>query len=265
MSSNRWKKLHERKVYRERGQTDERAHLGLLEKKKDYKVRARDAHRKKEVIDSLERKAAFRNPDEFYHKMIKAKKVDGKFERLPSAEDEPTLAEKLDLRAGDISYLAMRKKMEQRKVEDMKGRLMMARELTPDELRSKHTVFVDTPEQAEEFDEREYFDTDHVLRAYNRPTREAAEKGIIVGAVGADVNHSRKLARDGVSTKDIGHVERQRSLAYGELSARVDRKAKLTQALDRMELRQHLQKDPNVIRQKRNGKVTYKWRTPRKR
>lgn len=265
MSSNRWKKLHERKVYRERGQTEDRAHLGLLEKKKDYKQRARDTHRKKEVIQSLERKAAFRNPDEFYHKMIKAKKVDGKFAKLASAEDEPSLADKLDLRATDIAYLSMRKKMEQRKVDDMKGRLMMARELSPEELRSKHTVFVENPEEAEEFDEREYFDSEHVLRAYNRPTKEAEEKGLVVGAVGLDANHSRKLARDGVTTKDVSYVERQRSLSYGEYAARVDRKAKLASALDRMELRQRLQKDPNVIRQKRAGKVTYKWRTPRKR
>lgn len=265
MSGNRWKKLHERKVYRERGQTEGREHLGLLEKKKDYKVRARDAHRKREVLQSLERKAAFRNPDEFYHRMIKSKKVDGKHERLPDVDEEPTMAEKLDLRASDIAYLAMKKKMEQRKVDAMKGRLMMARDVTPEELRASHTVFVDTPEEAENFDEKEYFETDHVLRAYNRPTKEAAEKGLVVGAIGMDANHSRALARDGVTTRDMSHVERQRSLAYGELAARVERKAKIAKALDRMELRQHLQKDPNVIRQKRAGKVVYKWRTPRKR
>lgn len=267
MSANRWKKAHDRKVYRERGQTDERAHLGLLEKKKDYKVRARDAHRKEAAIQALERKAAFRNPDEFYHKMIKTKKKDGKFEQLADASLEPTLAEKLQLRAGDISYLSMKKKMEGRKVEEMKGRMMMSRELTDEELKSKHTVFVDTVDEAADFDEEEYFDTPAELlnRAYNRPTRDSIDKGLVVGALSSDANLSRSLASHGLSSRDIAHLERQRSLSYGELSARVDRKAKISSALDRMELRQNLQKNPNVIRQKRHGKIVYKWRTQRKR
>ena len=84
----------------------DRKKFGLLEKHKDYVVRAKAFHKKEEtlrvglvycicqcVIDSfiasgveinsgdyfqkLKEKAAFRNPDEFYFKMIKTKTVDG--------------------------------------------------------------------------------------------------------------------------------------------------------------------------------------------
>lgn len=48
-----------------------------MEKKKDYVLRARDYHKKKTEITNLRRKAAFRNPDEFYFAMNKTKTKDG--------------------------------------------------------------------------------------------------------------------------------------------------------------------------------------------
>jgi hypothetical protein len=46
---------------------------GLLEKHKDYVLRARDYHRKQDRLTKLKRKAAFRNPDEFYFAMHSSK------------------------------------------------------------------------------------------------------------------------------------------------------------------------------------------------
>ena len=51
----------------------DRTKLGLLERKKDYKVRAEDFHRKERALRSLQRKAEERNPDEFYFAMQKAR------------------------------------------------------------------------------------------------------------------------------------------------------------------------------------------------
>ena len=65
-----------RKTYRERGQLQRRKHLGILEKKKDYKRRSRDFKQKDETIKKLGQKASLRNPDEFYHKMKKMRKDD---------------------------------------------------------------------------------------------------------------------------------------------------------------------------------------------
>ena len=56
--------------HRERKQPKERRDLGILEKKKDYKVRANNARKKEEAIKDLKKQALARNPDEFFYNMI---------------------------------------------------------------------------------------------------------------------------------------------------------------------------------------------------
>ncbi|KAI5864879.1 U3 small nucleolar RNA-associated protein 11 [Durotheca rogersii] len=60
----------QRRVHRERAQPHERERLGLLEKHKDYSLRAKDYSRKKAQLRALRRKAADRNEDEFYFGML---------------------------------------------------------------------------------------------------------------------------------------------------------------------------------------------------
>lgn len=62
-----------RRNHKERAQPLHRQKLGLLEKHKDYVHRARDYKSKKDRIKKLREKAAFRNKDEFYFGMVKAK------------------------------------------------------------------------------------------------------------------------------------------------------------------------------------------------
>ena len=52
-----------RVTHKERSQPQARAHLGLLEKKSDYKLRSKDYHRKQDRLKSMRSKAANRNPD----------------------------------------------------------------------------------------------------------------------------------------------------------------------------------------------------------
>lgn len=63
------------RAHKERHQLTTRKKLGLLEKHKDYVLRAKAFHRKEDEIQALRKKAAFKNPDEFYHKMINTKMV----------------------------------------------------------------------------------------------------------------------------------------------------------------------------------------------
>lgn len=66
------KAIHTRE-YRERAQPENRKRLGLLEKHKDYVLRARDYHRKQNALKALRIRAANRNPDEFHFGMIKSR------------------------------------------------------------------------------------------------------------------------------------------------------------------------------------------------
>ena len=61
-------------MYRERGQLQNREHLGILEKKKDYKKRSNNFKQKTAVIKKLSQQAQLRNPDEYYHKMKRMKR-----------------------------------------------------------------------------------------------------------------------------------------------------------------------------------------------
>lgn len=64
--------LH-RRSHRERAQPAQRAKLGILEKKKDYVIRAKAFHLKQDQLNRLQVKAQGRNKDEFYFAMNKEK------------------------------------------------------------------------------------------------------------------------------------------------------------------------------------------------
>jgi U3 small nucleolar RNA-associated protein 11 len=54
MSSSALKNVLPRRMYRERRQLKSREHLGLLEKKRDYKRRAKDFQSKANVISKID-------------------------------------------------------------------------------------------------------------------------------------------------------------------------------------------------------------------
>ncbi|KAG9235926.1 putative U3 small nucleolar RNA-associated protein 11 [Amylocarpus encephaloides] len=60
----------QRRNHRERGQPEERKKLGLLEKHKDYSLRAADHNLKKRKLKNLKQKVLEKNPDEFYFGML---------------------------------------------------------------------------------------------------------------------------------------------------------------------------------------------------
>lgn len=74
MSASTFKNRAPKRKYRERVQPADREHLGFLQKKKDYKVRAKNYHAKQDMINNLKLKASTKNEDEFYFKMLKGKK-----------------------------------------------------------------------------------------------------------------------------------------------------------------------------------------------
>ncbi len=66
-----------RPEHKERSQPIKRKRFGMLEKHKDYVKRAKDFHSKQDRLQVMQRKAAGRNPDEFYFGMKNTKTKKG--------------------------------------------------------------------------------------------------------------------------------------------------------------------------------------------
>jgi U3 small nucleolar RNA-associated protein 11 len=135
-----------RRAHKERSQPQNRARFGLLEKHKDYVLRAKDFHRKEDSIRRLREKAAFRNPDEFYYKMINSKTVDG-IHRPKIGGKEYTEEELQLMKTQDFGYLMSKWQAEKKKVERLQSSFIP---LHVGQSSSKHIHFAEDREQAKE-------------------------------------------------------------------------------------------------------------------
>ncbi|PIK44167.1 putative U3 small nucleolar RNA-associated protein 11 [Apostichopus japonicus] len=175
-SYNKAQKAAQR-VHKERSQLASRTKLGLLEKKKDYQLRAKDFGAKKAKIKKLKQKALEKNPDEFYFRMISSKFEDGVTKRLE--EDEPlTWEQKQLMDSQDIRYVSHKRHLENKKIDKMKGSLHLLDASTANPM-NKHTFFVDTAKEERDFDVAKRLNTHPSLlhRTFNRPKLEDLKKG----------------------------------------------------------------------------------------
>ncbi|EIE25270.1 small-subunit processome, partial [Coccomyxa subellipsoidea C-169] len=157
-----------RKTHKERPQPQSRSKFGLLERKKDYKARADDFHRKEKALLNLRRKAEERNPDEFYFAMEHTR-TKGGVHLKSSTQANKYSQEQLQLMKGqDIGYLELKRQSEAKKAERLRNSL----HFIGAPVRNSHTLFVDE-EEAASFSPQDCFDTPAELlgRTYNRPRR----------------------------------------------------------------------------------------------
>jgi len=128
------------KPHRERAQPADRASLGILEKKRDYKQRARNYQKKQQELKSLHKKALARNPDEFYFNMINKKLQDGvHWIDVERPEQTMSAAQKALLESQDLNYVNWKLQIEKQKVKKLSERIV------PDdqETKKQHIIFVD--------------------------------------------------------------------------------------------------------------------------
>jgi len=208
-------------THKERAQPAHRKKLGLLEKHKDYVERAKHYHKKKDYMNVLKKKAAERNPDEFYFKMNSSEVSKGVHRDLDSGSlDTETV--KL-LKTQDLGYLVHKASIDLKKAEKLQNNLHLIGDRKPRE----HKLFVEDKSEVDEFNVASRFDTVPELadRTYNRPRVKDIERGVIIG---------------GKTTKDVKKAQKLTAKSYDELNKRIKRAERLKKAAKCVQLQKNL-------------------------
>jgi len=254
MSSYKNASKSNQKVHRERHQPERRKHLGLLEKKKDYKIRAKDYAEKEATLKTLRKKAADRNPDEFYFHMVNSRLEGGEHHELEK-EEEDTVEQIQLMQTQDIRYVQLKLVQEQKKIERLRSQLHLLD--AKGQPRNTHTFFVDNKREAKNFDVAKKLNTHPALlgRKFNRPTLE---------------NLGTLNLGKGIDEETVARLAEERQEAYEELSLRIAREKELNTIYQKQLIKRHLQ-DKKTAPPKRmrppskDAAPVYKWRQERKR
>jgi U3 small nucleolar RNA-associated protein 11 len=262
-------------THKERSQPQHRSHLGFLQKKKDYVVRAKDYHKKEDRINAMKLKASMKNPEEFYFGMHNAQVQDGKHRRTKEAEqrkfEEEVGSDTIRImKDQDLSYIRMQKQKDKKKAEKLRATLHA---LDAPAQKRKHTIFVADKQDAENFDAASHFGTlpELVGRAYNRQKIETMQSNVL-GGTESDDDEGLVQSREDLVAQMIEAKKAAKKLAkakensYRELKAREKRVAAMSRA------EAHLVTDKLVTGKGRKRKIKeaeqgqpaqYKWRRKR--
>lgn len=238
-----------RRAHKERSQPQGRvARHGLLEKKKDWKLRAKNRNKKEARIKLLREKAAFRNPDEFYHGMISsAGTSSGRARKARDVKDAIPLADRdaeQRILAGqkDSGYVALKEGLERGKLESLRKGLHFLGQAaaTP----RTHTVFVDDEKDVADFSEATHLAAVAVQRGEESLPK---NKGRL-----------RKT------------ILKKRKKAYREYEQRLERKEKLRMVLQDIDLEKKLlgkgaRRRVREADEEKGAPAVFKWRQQRKR
>ncbi|XP_053600605.1 probable U3 small nucleolar RNA-associated protein 11 [Plodia interpunctella] len=229
-----WKKAAKanQKTHKERHQPEARKHLGLLEKKKDYKKRADDYHEKGETLKILRKRTLDKNRDEFYFHMVNSRVKDGVHHEITKeVEDTP---EQLKLmHSQDIKYVNMKRIIESRRINRLQSELHMTD--VADSTPNTHIFFVDEGEE-KDFDLAKRLDTHPKLlgRKSNRPR----------------LSDLDKMKLPDVDKNTIAEMKKKKKRIYKEIARRIEREKELTVIQQKLEMKRHLQ-DAKVLKPKR--------------
>ncbi|KAH6642842.1 U3 snoRNP-associated protein-like protein Utp11 [Boeremia exigua] len=154
----------QRRNHKERAQPEERQKWGLLEKRKDYKLRAADHRKKKAKLKLLSEKARDRNPDEFSFKMMSST-VDSKGRKVADRGNEALSTDVVKLlKTQDAAYIRTMLQQVRRERQKLEERLILeeegeARALKDghDGKQGKHRVYVENEEEQANFDADTWF------------------------------------------------------------------------------------------------------------
>jgi U3 small nucleolar RNA-associated protein 11 len=239
----------QKKQHKERGQLSSRQRYGLLEKKKDYQLRARDYHKKQATLKALKKKALQRNPDEYYHGMVN-KKTDNKGFLVSERDTEVLSTDQVKLlKTQDSAYIKTLRSQELQKIAKLEKTLQFKSQ-------GNHTVFVDSIQEKETFNAAKHFGTDKNLLG-NRENRLRLEQlesnqALIPG-----------LKEDSMPKESL---DKKRIKKFTQLQAHLERQKKLKEVEERMEIQREGMKNGNKKKVvDALGRTTYKFKKERKR
>lgn len=234
----------QKKQHRERGQISSRARFGLLEKKKDYKLRSENFHKNQAKLKILKEKAKYYNEDEYYHAMTNRKtNENGILIQKRQFSESLTNDEALLLKAQDMAYLNTISSQENKKIERALNRSNL---FNSD---GKHTVFVDDKKQFDNFKPEEYFETSKEL--LNRRENRLKKSQLINSNIEIDME-----------TLEDSLAEKRKQLDI--LKERIEREKKLADVKNKLQLQRELMKPGSKKKLIKNGQVVYKWKNERK-
>ncbi|KAF2875399.1 small-subunit processome [Massariosphaeria phaeospora] len=167
-----------RRNHKERAQPLERERKwGLLEKRKDYKLRAADHKEKKKRIKLLKQKAADRNPDEFSFKMINSQ-VDSRGRKVADRGNQALSIDVVKLlKTQDSGYIRTMLQMLRKEREELEQMLVLGKDdvraLKDGEHGKKgtHRVYVGDVEEQNKFSADEW-----IGKGGERPDEQATEE-----------------------------------------------------------------------------------------
>ncbi|KAJ3214336.1 UTP11-like, U3 small nucleolar ribonucleoprotein [Dinochytrium kinnereticum] len=252
-----------RKAHRERSQLQSRAHLGLLEKKKDYVLRAKDYNSKQRRLKAMREKALMKNPDEFYFAMINSKVKDGVHTKSKTRDNYDQDYLKL-LKTQDQNYVNYHRSINLKKIEKLSESLALDGVMpdpmdhnegeTPANVKrpGSHTIFVEDEDEAHSFDPSVYLKFSSLK---NNLAEEEPE------------NCSEENSKTAKPKRILDpKVIKQREALRKELVSRKTREDKLRQMQQEMELQKNLMGKgaKKKIGKDSNGLAVYKWKMERK-
>ncbi|VVB06369.1 unnamed protein product [Arabis nemorensis] len=136
-----------RPAHKERSQPHDRKRFGLLEKHKDYVIRAKAYHKKQDTLKKLREKAAFKNPDEFNFKMIKSQTIRG-IHRPKEEVNKYSAEELMIMKTQDIGYVFQKWQSEKNKIDKLTSSL----QCTEGQSSRRHVYFAEDREEARELE-----------------------------------------------------------------------------------------------------------------
>jgi len=211
-------------THKERAQPSSRKKLGLLEKHKDYVIRAKDYHKKQDYLSILKKKAADKNPDEFYFHMNNSQVSNGVHKDKKDGSLDMSVVKLL--KTQDMGYIVHRKAIDDKKIEKIKQNMHMIGDVKP----KLHKIFVDDNDKVVNFDTAEHFGTapELINNSHNRLRLETIENHIASDSV-----HS-------ISKKATKKLLKKKEKTIRELEGRSKRADVLKKTMDKLQTQRNL-------------------------